>query len=93
MITWIKSLILGAKCKCCLKIGGGEKFCKKSLIIVNICHKDDFAKNRVERKIHNICDGLCVVEFLCNDTTINGKRPHLGNTLAWHKIICQMTIN
>ena len=72
------------------KWGGGNR--TKNLIIINIHHNDDFATTQIEKRVYKISDSLQIIEFYCNDNSLSGKRAFLGNTLAWHRIMCQLAI-
>lgn len=69
---------------------GGESH--QNLIIINIYHNDDFAPTQIEKRVYKISDSLQIIEFYCNDNSLSGKRAFLGNTLAWHRIMCELAI-
>lgn len=72
------------------KLGGGKK--SQQIIIINIHHNDDFAPTQIEKRVYKISDSLQIIEFHCNDNSLSGKRAFLGNTLAWHRIMCKLAI-
>ncbi len=69
---------------------GGES--RQKLIIINIHHNDNLAPTQIEKRVYKISDSMQIIEFHCNDKSLSGKRPFLGNTLAWHKIMCKLAI-
>lgn len=87
----MKWQILGAKCNRSLQIGGGELH--QNLIIINIHHNDDFTPTQIEKRVYKISESLQIIEFYYNDNSLSGKRAFLGNTLAWHRIMCKLAIN
>ncbi len=70
---------------------GGES--QQNLIIINIHNNDDFAPTQIEKRVYKIRESLQIIEFYCNDKSLSEKRAFLGNTLAWHRIMCQLAIN
>lgn len=68
-------------------MGGGFA---PNLIIINIRHNDDFAPTQIEKRVYEISKSLQIIEFHCNDKSLSGKRAFLGNTLAWHRVMCQL---
>lgn len=69
-----------------------ERESKIRVIIINVRHKEKIPKTSITKQIHNIDENVSIVEFICNDTSINPKQHYLGNTYAWHKIMLQLQL-
>lgn len=69
-----------------------ERESKIRVMIINARHNQNLSKTHLQKQVYKISERISVVDFVCDDTSINGKRYFLGNTLAWHSIMCQLRL-
>lgn len=70
-----------------------ERENKPRIIIINIRHKENIPKNQITKEVLDFGENLQVVEFICDDTSINEKKYFLGNTLAWHTVMLNLRLS
>lgn len=70
-----------------------ERESKPRIIIINIRHKGNIPKNQITKEVLDFGENLQVVEFICDDTSINEKKYFLGNTLAWHTVMLNLRLS
>lgn len=70
-----------------------ERESKPRIIIINVAHKENIPKNQITKKVLDFGENLQVVEFTCDDSSINEKKYFLGNTLAWHSVMLNLRLS